>query len=130
MSASKETNDSNTKFVLRLCGVLFLIALGLLAYEHAKAGDFDTMEYKITSEFIEADRQCNDGDQGKCERVKQFCGVMNPQRVRGLYNYIHNDYPFKAKNGGMNITTRFTMALRKCSAPQAWERVDSSAARG
>ena len=39
MSASKETNDSNTKFVLRLCAALFVIALGLFAYEHAKAGE-------------------------------------------------------------------------------------------
>lgn len=124
--------DNNSKTILGTCIVAALIVICILIFTAppTKAGDFDTMEYKITSEFIEADRQCNDGDQAKCQRVQQFCGVMNPQRVRGLYNYIRNDYPFKAKNGGMNITTRFTMALRKCSAPQAWERVDSSAARG
>ena len=124
--------DNNSKTILGTCIVAAPIVICILIFTAppAKAGDFDTMDYKITSEFIEADRQCNDGDQAKCQRVQQFCGVMNPQRVRGLYNYIRNDYPFKAKNGGMNITTRFTMALRKCSAPQAWERVDSSAARG
>jgi hypothetical protein len=131
MSASKETNDSNTKFILRLCAVLFVLAVGALAYQHAKADDFNTPEYALTSDFIESDRKCNNGDQGMCERVVQICTLMTPQKVRELHRYIRHDYPFKSKNGGMNITTRYIMALRKCSAePEAGVQLTSAAARG
>lgn len=131
MSASKETNDINTKFVLRLCLVLAIIAIGLTVYQHAKAGDFDTPNYALTSDFIESDRKCNDGNQAMCQRVDQLCALMTPQKVRELHRYIRHDYPFKAKNGAMNITTRYIMALRKCSPePEAGVRLTSAAVRG
>ena len=59
MSARKNTNDSNTKFVLRLCAALFVIAVGLLIYQNAKAGEAERPAH-VVSYYSEAGESMDD----------------------------------------------------------------------
>lgn len=121
--------DNNSKSILIVAVVAAILCLIVLVATApaAKAGERPmSMEEKIVSELIEADRRCDRGEPLLCTRVAEFCPVLTQQRVRDLRYFIRNDYPYKAKNGAMNITTRFNLALRKCVSI----RVDTSAMRG
>lgn len=95
--------------------ILFLLACALapLIVANAKAATPEE-NYNLISDFIESDRKCAT-DETMCQRVVALCVHMTEQRVRELYKYMWNEYPFKTKNGGMNIAARFSRALRKCS---------------
>lgn len=93
---------------------LYLLACALapVIVANAKAATPE-QNYNLISDFIESDRKC-EKDAAACQHVKELCVFMDESRVRELYNYMRHEYPFKTKNGGMNIAARFSRALRKC----------------
>lgn len=114
--SKSEDNTRSSLSILVMCvigAIICIIALVMTAPAKAQERPRTYNENLIT-DFIEADRMCIEDNQDMCARVEQLCALMTTQRIRELHRFIWNEYPFKSKNGAMNITTRFRMALRKC----------------
>lgn len=92
---------------------ILAVLLASLTILPAKAATMLANESLVT-DFIESDRLCKT-DSAKCDHVIVLCQFMTDERKRELRYFIRNEYPFKTKNGGMNIMARYTRALRKCT---------------
>lgn len=88
---------------------MFGLALAtiLTVFAPQQNGDF-------VSDFITSDAKCIKGEVTACAHVQELCTLLTPARRSSVNYSIRNDYPFKSKNGGMNIAARYSMALRRC----------------
>lgn len=69
---------------------------------------------KIVSEFITTATECERGNTQSCEQNLKICTLV-VANDKELEYFIRHDYPYKAKNGGMNIQARYSKAKRNCS---------------
>jgi hypothetical protein len=112
MSRLTEQNARNTKFIIVACFIIAALCIGFLITSDAKASE-PSYEYNLVTDFIESDRKCAT-DEAMCERVAKLCPLVVARKA-ALYDFIWNKPPFRARNGGMNITARMDRAIRKCA---------------
>lgn len=73
-----------------------------------------TESEKIVSTLVVAQVACDRGDAAACSQRNTVCRAVTPEHRRELFDFIRNDYPYKAKNGAMYVTMKFGKAMRDC----------------
>lgn len=103
----------NTRNLIILA-ILMLLAIACVP-SPAMAGE-KPMPYNeaLVSDFIVSHAACTKGKQALCERTMQLCPIVKPKAAE-LNAFIWSEFPYKAKNGGMNIRYRFNQALKYCA---------------
>lgn len=109
-------NSNSKSIILAAVIVAALVVLALIATAPAKAGEPPMTENeKIVSTLVLSEVACQRGDAAACATRNQVCKIVTPERRRELFDFIRNDYPYKAKNGAAYITVKFGNALRNCA---------------
>lgn len=110
--------SENSKFIMKACIVTALLCIGVLFFAVApvKAGERPMSDNeKIISTLVVNQVACDRGDTAACATRNAVCRAVTTQRRHELFDFIRNDYPYKAKNGAMYVTMKFGKALRDCA---------------
>lgn len=94
----------------------YIIAIAMLLIAITAHAAKKPMPYNeaLISDFITSHAACKKGKLEQCERTMKLCPLVIAKKTE-LARYMWEDYPYKTKNGGMNITVRFNNAIHFCT---------------